>query len=71
MVIVVRILLLLVISTMSYGRRLSQNDPGSTLYDDTDYPIDEEIENDPGSAMRDVIFDMDFPFDAENDPGSA
>ena len=70
MAMMVRILLLLVISTLITGYKLSANDPGSNLRDES-YPIDEEFENDPagdsgsGSAMSDIPYDMDFPFGAD------
>lgn len=68
-----RVFLLLVICTLitGYKLRIPENDPGSA-WGDAPYPIDEEIKNDPGSAMNDALsVDMDFPFDEENDPGSA
>ena len=72
MTLMLRILLLLVIATLVTGKTLPDNDPGSALYDDN--------ENDAGSALYnaenpvDQEFDipgLDFPYDAENDPGSA
>lgn len=64
------IFLLLVISTLVAGRSLQQNDPGSGLYD-TDYPVDDEIDNvyqDSKSFVEQP--DFDSPDVEENDYGS-
>ena len=67
----VSLFLLLVISTLVAGRKLpQQNDPGSAMYD-TDYPVDDEVDNDfPGIERFVDQQDFDFPLDEENDPGS-
>jgi len=67
----VSLFLLLVISTLVAGRKLPQNDPRSAMYD-TNYPIDDEIDNVyQDSEQFDEQQDFDLPFDEENDPGSA
>ena len=63
----VSLFLLLVISTLVAGRKLPQNDPGSAMYD-TDYPVDDEIDNDYQDSEG---FDFDFPIDKEKDLGSS
>lgn len=68
---IVRLLLLLVISTLVAGYKLPHNDPGNTI-DDSNYPLDMETDIDDGSArLVDTAYDVDFPFNEENDPGSA
>ena len=67
----VSIFLLLVISTLVAGGSLQQNDPGSALYD-TDYPVDDEIDNvyqDSEGFVEQPSFD--FPDAEDSDPGSA
>ena len=67
----VQLFVLLVICTLVTGNRLPENDPGSAMYD-MDYPVDQEVDNDYGSArLVDTMYNLDFPFDGENDPGSA
>lgn len=65
----VSLLLLLVISTLVAGRSFQQNDPASGLYD-TDYPVDDEIDNDYQGGESFAEQDFDFPDLADNDPGS-
>ena len=68
---IVRLFLLLVITTLVTGYKLPHNDPGTTL-DDSDSPVDELTYNDHGSDTDHHISNIiDFPFDGENDPGSA
>ena len=73
---IVRLFLLLVITTLVTGYKLAHNDPGNTL-DDSD--------NDPGfkkfklgkkygygsGHAHDSAYDLDVPFYGENDPGTA
>ena len=69
MAMVVRILVVLLTSTLITGYKLQSNDPGSALFDvsendpgsamyDADYPVDQEL--------SDFEFGLDFPFDEEN-----
>lgn len=74
----VRILVPLLISTVITGYKLQSNEPESALFDvnendpgsamyDSDYPVDQELDNDPGSAaLSDFEFGLDFPFAGEN-----
>lgn len=65
----VSLFLLLVISTLVAGRSFQQHDPGSSLYD-TDYPVDDEIDNDYQGGESFAEQDFDFPDLAGNDYGS-
>ena len=62
------VLLLLVISTLISGYKSPDNDSGSGKLYDENYPIDEELDFDPGSTLEDSPYDLDF---AQYDPGSA
>ena len=67
----VTLCLLLVISGLVAGRNLRQNKLGSATYD-TDYPVDDEVDNDyEESARFDQRQYFDSPLAEENDPGSA
>lgn len=65
------VLLLLVISTLISGRKFKpDNDPGSGRPYDENYPIDEELDFDPGNTLEDSPYDPDFATDSQYDPGS-
>ena len=65
------VLLLLVISTLISGQKFKpDNDPGSGRLYDENYPIDEELDFDPGNTLEDSPYDPDFATDSQYDPDS-
>jgi len=66
------VLLLLVISTLISGSKFKpdKRDLGSGRPYDENYPIDEELDFDPGNTLEDSPYDPDFATDSQYDPGS-